>query len=88
MRFAALSNSSQRLACVARRVPFPGRARPSASFRQFMLLAVNIPEQDPQVGQAERSISASSESLTDESEAAIIESIKSSLRCTGLPSRS
>jgi hypothetical protein len=29
--------------------------RPSASVRQFMELAVNIPEQEPQVGQAERS---------------------------------
>jgi hypothetical protein len=53
-----------------------------------MLLAVNIPEQDPQVGQAERSIFSSSSSLTLESLAAIIESIKSYLRMIGLPSRS
>ena len=32
-------------------VPFPGRAIPTASQRQFMLLAVYIPEHDPQVGQ-------------------------------------
>ena len=33
-------------------VPFPGRARPMASERQFMEFAVNMPEQEPQVGQA------------------------------------
>ena len=38
----------------------PGSARPMASARQFMLLAVNIPEQLPQVGQAAFSISSSS----------------------------
>ena len=41
-------------------VPLPGRARPIASARQFMLLAVNMPEQLPQVGQAAFSISSSS----------------------------
>ena len=45
-----------------------------------MLLAVNMPEQDPQVGQAERSISSSSASETLSSPAAIIGSIRSSLR--------
>ena len=53
-----------------------------------MLLAVNMPEQEPQVGQAERSIRASSWSLTLSSLEAIIESIRSSLRVRGLPSRS
>ena len=52
-----------------------------------MLFAVNIPEQEPQVGQAERSISPSSASDTFESLDAIIESMRSSLRTTGLPSR-
>ena len=33
-------------------VPFPGRAMPSTSHRQFMELAVNMPEQEPQPGQA------------------------------------
>ena len=33
---------------VATIVPLPGRASPIASFRQFMELAVNIPEQHPQ----------------------------------------
>ena len=36
---------------------------PSASARQFMLLAVNIPEQLPHVGQATFSISSSSSAL-------------------------
>jgi hypothetical protein len=38
----------------------PGRLRPRASVRQFIELAVNMPEQEPQVGQAERSISSRS----------------------------
>ncbi len=58
IRSAACSKSSLRLAWVATTVPLPGRARPRASFRQFMELAVNIPEQEPQVGQAQRSTSA------------------------------
>ena len=33
-------------------VPLPGRAMPMASVRQFMELAVYIPEQEPQLGQA------------------------------------
>ena len=33
-------------------VPLPGNAMPSASLKQFMELAVNMPEQEPQVGQA------------------------------------
>ena len=33
-------------------VPLPGSAMPSASQRQFIELAVNIPEHEPQVGQA------------------------------------
>ena len=44
-----------RSAWVASRLPLPGSARPSASVRQFIELAVNMPEQEPQVGQAERS---------------------------------
>ena len=48
-------------ACFARRmrseytagiVPLPGSAMPSASHRQFIEFAVNIPEQLPQVGHA------------------------------------
>ena len=52
-----------------------------------MLLAVNMPEHDPQVGQADRSISPSSASLTLASLDAIIESMRSSFRTSGLPSR-
>ena len=33
-------------------VPLPRRAMPMASVRQFMELAVYMPEQEPQVGQA------------------------------------
>jgi hypothetical protein len=36
--------------------PLPGSDRPSASVRQFIELAVNMPEHEPQVGQAERSM--------------------------------
>jgi hypothetical protein len=44
---------------VASTLPLPGRPRPRASTRQFIELAVNMPEQEPQVGQAERSMVAS-----------------------------
>ena len=63
-RRPARRKSSLRVACVATRVPLPGRDRPSASVRQFIELAVNMPEHDPQVGQAERSYSATSASDT------------------------
>ena len=43
---------------MARTVPLPGRESPIASVRQFIELAVNMPEQDPQVGQAFSSISS------------------------------
>ena len=36
-------------------VPFPGSAMPSASSRQFMEFAVNIPEHEPHEGQAAHS---------------------------------
>ena len=61
-------------------VPLPGSASPIASVRQFIEFAVNMPEQDPQVGQAASSIAASSSSDTDGSAEATIESIRSSLR--------
>ena len=41
-------------------VPLPGKAIPRASLRQFIELAVNIPEQLPQVGQATCSRTANS----------------------------
>jgi hypothetical protein len=53
-----------------------------------MLFAVNMPEHEPQVGHAERSMFRSSASPTFSSLAAIIGSIKSSLRTSCLPVRS
>src|SRR5690606_12070153 len=50
------------------------------SVRQFIELAVNMPEHEPQVGHAERSIAATSASLTPSSAAAIIASIRSTAR--------
>ncbi len=48
--------------------------------RQFIELAVNMPEHEPQVGQAERSMIATSASLTFSSAAATIASMRSTLR--------
>ena len=59
-------------ACLARRrrseytagmVPLPGSAMPNASHRQFMEFAVNMPEQEPQVGHAVSSKYLSSSSV-------------------------
>ena len=61
-------------------VPLPGSARPIASVRQFIELAVNMPEQEPQVGQADSSISSSSASDTEGSAEATMGSMRSSLR--------
>ena len=61
---------------VASVVPLPGRATPSASVRQFIELAVNIPEQEPQVGQAASSIRAMSSSETSSSTASAIAEIR------------
>ncbi len=74
----ARSNSALRATCVARVEPLPGRESPSASVRQFIEFAVNMPEQDPQVGQAERSTSvrpSSSTSLDALAEMAVIRSV-------------
>src|SRR3954453_8386696 len=60
----ARENRSRRAACVASVEPLPGSARPSASVRQFMELAVNIPEHDPQVGQADCSTAVSPRAST------------------------
>ncbi len=48
----ALSANSSRSGVVARAVPLKGKAKPKTSIRQFIELAVNIPEQEPQEGQA------------------------------------
>ena len=77
MRWPASTNSPLRSAWVASTVPLPGSARPSASVRQFIELAVNMPEHEPQVGQAERSITSTSSSLTLSSAAATMASIRS-----------
>ena len=44
-------------------VPLPGSAMPNASHRQFMELAVNMPEQEPHVGHAVSSKYLSSSSV-------------------------
>ena len=44
-------------------------AKPITSARQFIEFAVNMPEQEPQVGQAERSYSATCSSVAESSTA-------------------
>ena len=66
MRRPASANSSRRALCVASVEPLPGRDSPRASVRQFIELAVNMPEQDPQVGQADRSMASRFSSSTAE----------------------
>src|SRR3984885_12234332 len=77
MRWPASTNSRLRSAWVATIVPLPGSARPRASVRQFIELAVNMPEHDPQVGQADRSMVSTSASLTVSSAAATMASTRS-----------
>ena len=64
---------------VASTLPFPGSPSPRASTKQFMELAVNIPEHEPQVGQADLSIFSTSSSETFGSPARTMASIKSKL---------
>ena len=78
MRFAAAEKSSLRAAWVATIVPLPGRASPMASARQFMEFAVNMPEHDPHVGHALRSIISESASEIPGFAPAIIASMRSS----------
>src|SRR5690606_24683263 len=66
-------------------VPLPGSAKPMASLRQFIELAVNIPEHEPQVGHAFCSIARTSSSDIPSSAAATIESTRSSERPLLLP---
>ena len=61
-------------------VPFPGSERPIASVRQFIEFAVNMPEQQPQPGQALASIRATSSSPRVASADWTIASIRSSRR--------
>lgn len=74
---AAFLKSAMRSVCVARIVPLPGSAMPSASLRQFMEFAVNMPEQEPQVGQAESSMDCSSAAFSSEFAPATIAVTKS-----------
>ncbi|MCY1359640.1 hypothetical protein D9M69_462230 [compost metagenome] len=55
----------------------PGSDRPRASVRQFIELAVNMPEQEPQVGQALRSYSATFSSEQESSAATTMASTRS-----------
>src|SRR5436305_8979402 len=77
MVWPASTNRRLRSAWVATTVPLPGSERPKASVRQFIELAVNMPEHEPQVGQAERSITLTSASEILSSAAATIASTKS-----------
>src|SRR5690606_40035589 len=63
-----------------------GSARPRASVRQFMELAVNMPEQERHVGQALRSTVSACAAVMLGSAASIMASTRSSLRTTVLPS--
>ena len=85
MSAAASSNSRRRATCVATIVPLPGSESPSASVRQFIELAVNIPEHDPQPGQAQRSMRAASSSLQRSSAPITIASIRSTSRSPKRP---
>lgn len=76
----ASSYSALRAVCVARTEPLPGRERPRTSVRQFIELAVNMPEQLPQVGQAFSSIRRMSSSEMLSSTASLIALTRSSLR--------
>src|SRR5699024_5095674 len=58
---------------------------PSTSVRQFIEFAVNIPEQEPQVGQAFSSTSASWASVIESSALSAIASTRS-MRCSVTPS--
>ncbi len=76
MRWPASTKRRLRSACVASTEPLPA-ARAERSVRQFIEFAVNMPEHEPQVGQAERSITCTSSSVTRSSAAAIIASTRS-----------
>ncbi len=60
---AAFLKSSSLSLLSAKIVPFPSKAIPIASHKVFIEFAVNIPEQEPPLGQAEHSISLNSSSL-------------------------
>ncbi len=78
MRLDAFAKSDFLALWVATIVPFPGRASPIASMRQFIEFAVNMPEHEPHVGHALRSMSSLSASETLGFAPAIIASMRSS----------
>ena len=78
---AAFINKAIRLEWVESTVPFPRKEQvPIASLSEFMEFAVNIPEQDPHVGQPSCSSTSISESGTVLSAESIIMSMRPSLR--------
>ena len=79
MVLPASRNSSLRSECVASSEPFPGNDNPRASVKQFIEFAVNMPEHEPQVGQADLSYSSTFSSLAVSSTAITIASTRSSL---------
>ncbi len=82
---AARENNALRFSCVATTVPLPAKASPMASLRQFIELAVNIPEHEPQPGQAEASISSASASVHDASALITMASMRSTPRPRNTP---
>ena len=60
---AASRISSLLSSLTAKAVPLYGNANPNTSIKQFIELAVNIPAQEPHVGQALASISKNSSSV-------------------------
>src|SRR5690625_2620356 len=73
----ACSKRRRRREWVAKVVPLPGSAKPKAAVRQFMEFAVNIPEQEPQVGQADSSTIVRPASSTSSLADAVIAVIRS-----------
>jgi hypothetical protein len=74
----ASTNRLRRASWVASVEPLPGSDSPSASVRQFIEFAVNIPEHDPHVGHAacSTSVNASSSTCCDaDAEMAVIRSL-------------
>ena len=66
-------------------MPLPGSANPIASLSEFIELAVNIPEQEPQVGQPRCSSLVTVSSSTLSSAASIIMSMRSRARSPRRP---
>ena len=78
-------NRLRRAAAVASVEPLPGSDSPSTSVRQFIEFAVNMPEQEPQVGHAFCSMAVRSSSSTFGSTAFTMASTRSSRACAVPP---